>query len=218
MKNYIIAIDGPAASGKSTIAKIVADKLNISYIDSGAMFRTVAFYMLNNNIDIKNKNEVVKNLKNIQLEILNNKLFLNGIYIAEEIRQNIISQAASDIAVIKEVRDFLLNFQRKLANNTSIIMDGRDIGTVVFPHSDYKFFLIASSEERARRRYNELNERGEKDIDLDKILEEIRHRDLVDSTREHSPLIKAKDAIEIDTTNMSIDEVVDVIINKVKGD
>lgn len=218
MKNYIIAIDGPAASGKSTIAKIVADKLNISYIDSGAMFRTVAFYMLNNNIDIKNKNEVVKNLKNIQLEILNNKLFLNGIYIAEEIRQNIISQAASDIAVIKEVRDFLLNFQRKLANNTSIIMDGRDIGTVVFPHSDYKFFLIASSEERARRRYNELNERGEKDIDLDKILEEIRHRDLVDSTREHSPLIKAKDAIEIDTTNMSINEVVDVIINKVKGD
>lgn len=217
-QNYIITIDGPAASGKSTIAKKVANILDINYIDSGAMFRAVTLYMLDKGVDPKDKDKVVSNLRNIELDIADNHLILNGVNVEKSIRENRINQNVSNIAEIKEVRELLLNFQRKIARNINVIMDGRDIGSKVFPDANYKFFLTATPEIRADRRYKELIQRGEDSVTYEQILREVRTRDYIDSNREHSPLIKAQDALEIDTTTLSIDEVVNNIVKIIKGD
>lgn len=217
-QNYIITIDGPAASGKSTIAKKVANILDINYIDSGAMFRAVTLYMLDKGVDPKDKDKVVSNLRNIELDIVDNHLILNGVNVEKSIRENRINQNVSNIAEIKEVRELLLNFQREIARNINVIMDGRDIGSKVFPDANYKFFLTATPEIRADRRYKELIQRGEDSVTYEQILREVRTRDYIDSNREHSPLIKAQDALEIDTTTLSIDEVVNNIVKIIKGD
>ncbi|MDR7869982.1 MAG: (d)CMP kinase [Tissierellaceae bacterium] len=215
--NYSIAIDGPSASGKSTIAQSVSKKLNIEYIDTGAMYRAITYKVLKNNIDPLNEQSIINVLKITDIDFINNSIYLDGIKVDNEIRENIVSNNVSYIAKIKEVREELVRYQRNMAKSKSVIMDGRDIGTVVLPNADYKFFLTASVEERASRRYKELLDRGEKHISLDSIIIDIVKRDEIDSNREISPLVQAKDAYLLDTTNKSIDESVDYIISIVTG-
>ena len=212
--NFIVTIDGPAASGKSTVAKKVAELLNINYIDSGAMFRAITLFMLDNNIDIMDQSKVVENLNKLSLNMIDNKLFLNDTEVGDRIRENRINQNVSHIAVIKEVREYLLNFQRNLGKDISIIMDGRDIGSKVFPNAKYKFYLTATPEERANRRFDELKDK-DSNISLDQILREIKERDHIDTTRKLNPLVCPKDAIKIDTTNKDIDNIVNLIVENI---
>ncbi len=215
-KTFTIAIDGPAASGKSTIAKKIAEKLNIEYIDSGAMFRAVTLYLLENKTSVEEA-DFDKIFKSLELDFKNRRMYMNSKDVEDKIRDNNISKNVSDVALNKAVRCELLEIQRKLGKNKSIIMDGRDIGTTVFPDARYKFFLTASVEERARRRYSELKNKGQ-DVDYASIVEELKTRDHIDSTREISPLKMADDAIKIDTSLMTIDEVVDAIIDHIEED
>jgi len=205
----IIALDGPAGSGKSTIAKIVAKKLEISYLDTGAMYRMVTLYCLENKIDVHNQEEVSNHLENINLEIKGRKFFLNNKDVSKDIRSKVVNDNVSYIASIKEVRIFLVDMQRKIGESEDCILDGRDIGTVVFPNADYKFFLNATPEERAKRRFKENS-----GVSFEEVLNNIKERDHIDSTRKESPLKKAEDAIEIDTTSLNLEEVKEVIINK----
>lgn len=214
MKDILkIAIDGPAGAGKSTVAKKIAEKLNINYIDTGAMYRALTLKLLMNNIDINNKASVVNILKDTSIDFNKGHIFLDNKIVDKQIRNNSINKNVSNVAKIKEVRDALVKIQREIANNKSVIMDGRDIGTIVLPDANYKFYITASVDERAKRRYKELIEKGEKNITLDKIKEEIIKRDKIDSTREFAPLVQSNDAIEIDTTNMDIDETVQFILS-----
>lgn len=207
MRNLIIAVDGPAGSGKSTVSRILAKKLNIVYIDTGAMYRALTLKILRNGINIYDKFEISKILQNTLIDFRNNHIFLDGEEVDEEIRRNEISTNVSDVAKIKEVRERLVEIQRNISDNKSVVMDGRDIGSFVLPNAKFKFYITASIEERGRRRYKELLEKGY-NADIDKIIEEIRERDRIDSTREFAPLTKCEDAFEIDTTNKTIDEVV----------
>ncbi len=211
----IIAIDGPAGSGKSTISKLIANDLGISYLDTGAMFRIVTLYFLENDLDI-NKDVNIDYLKeNISIDIKENNFYLNGKNVSKEIRDNEVTKKVSYIAALKSVRDFLLFEQRNISNNRDIILDGRDIGTVVFPNSEVKIFLTASAQKRAKRRV-EQNLSLNIDSNYEEILEDIIKRDELDSTRKISPLKKAEDAIEVDTTEASIQEVKNKIINIIK--
>ncbi|MDR3258220.1 MAG: (d)CMP kinase [Fusobacteriaceae bacterium] len=210
MENFVVAIDGPAGSGKSTIAKIIANRYNFIYLDTGAMYRMVAYYFIENNIDLKDEKNIQKLIENIELDVENNKFFLNGEDVSEKIRTPKVNSIVSSVSAIKKIRIKLVEQQRKIGFNKKIILDGRDIGTVVFPNADIKIFLIASPEERANRRYKEYIEKGIKE-DYQKVFEDIKKRDYLDSTREESPLVKANDAIEIDTSSMTIDEVVENI-------
>jgi CMP/dCMP kinase len=224
LKNKIIAIDGPAASGKSTVAKIIAGKLGYLYIDSGAMFRVVAFLWLeylnshsvnvdktNNNFNEKILKGILDNLE-IDLQDNSNKVLVGSRDLSNVIRTNIISQHVSYIASFGQVRSKLLILQRNLAKKNNVIMDGRDIGTVVFPDASTKIFLTASPEIRAKRRFQELSARGET-VNLDELIEEIKERDKLDSTRDIAPLKKADTAYEINTDNLSIEQVADKIID-----
>lgn len=211
MGNFAIAIDGPAGSGKSTIAKKLSEILNIDYIDTGAMYRAFALKIHYSNIDINNKSELNKVLNSTEIDYKNNHIYLDGRIVDDEIRKNEISASASNIAKLYEVREKLVEIQRNISNGRSIIMDGRDIGSVVLPDAEYKFYITASIEERGKRRYKELIEKGY-DADLDKIIKDIEIRDSNDSTRKHAPLVKCKDAIEVDTTNKTIDEVISEIL------
>ncbi len=205
-----IAIDGPAGSGKSTIAKQIAKNLNITYIDTGAMYRAITLYCLNNKISENNLEMIENALKNIDLEFINNVIFINKVDVSSEIRSPLVTNNVSNYAKIVIIREFLQKKQKMIAESQSIIMDGRDIGTVVLKDADIKIFLTASVEERARRRLKDLSNEGY-DVDKNLLTEEIRRRDEIDSTRTHSPLKKAKDAIEIDTSNMTIEEVISTI-------
>ena len=213
----VIAIDGPAGAGKSTIAKNVSEILNIEYIDTGAMYRALTLKILNNGIDIKDKDAILKLVQSTSIRFKNNKIYLDGVVVDKEIRKNIVSNNVSNVAKIKEVREQLVAMQRELAKDSSIIMDGRDIGTVVLPDADFKFFIVASVEERAKRRYIELMDKGEKDISYERILNEIKRRDTIDSTREIAPLKKASDAYEVDTSNQTIEESIREVINIIEG-
>lgn len=202
----IIAIDGPSGSGKSSIAKKIADKLNIQHLDTGAMYRLLALKL------IKENKEFEKSfLNNFNISIKGDKFYLDNIDVSEEIRENKVSKKASDISKIKEVREYMVSLQRKIAGQQDIILDGRDIGTVVFPNAEIKIFLTASLEQRAKRRYLEDNS-----ISYEKILYDMKKRDEQDSTRKNSPLKVADDAIILDTTYMSIDEVTEKIIEVVE--
>lgn len=216
-KRLIIAVDGPAGAGKSTIAKIVAQRLNIEYIDTGAMYRALTLKILRSNIDINNKEEILKIMETTTIQFINNHIYLDGTRVDKEIRENIINKNVSFIARIEEVRLMMIKLQQKLAESTNIIMDGRDIGTVVLPNANFKFFITASVEERAMRRFKELAEKGNKNITYEQVLEEIKTRDRIDSTREIAPLKKSPDAYEIDTTNKTIEECVNEIINIIEG-
>lgn len=206
----IIAVDGPAGAGKSTVAKIVAKKLNINYLDTGAIYRAVTYKCLVNNIDINDEVSVINIAKNSIIDFKDNNIYLDGKILADEIRTMEVSNNVSNVAKIKEVRYLMVDIQREIGKRSSVILDGRDIGSYVFPNADYKFYLVATPEERGLRRYKELTEKGY-DVNLDEIIKDIIKRDEIDSNREFAPLVKSDDAIEIDTTGKSIDEVVDLI-------
>ena len=215
MNNIIVAIDGPAGSGKSTIAKLIAKKFNFTYIDTGAMYRMITLYLLENNIDLDDLKEIEKVLKNINLDMQGNKFYLNDVDVSTKIREKRINENVSKVASIKIVRDNLVNLQRKISNNKNVILDGRDIGTVVFPNAKVKIFLVATAEERARRRYNEFLEK-KVEITYDEVLKSLKERDYIDSTRKESPLKKADDAIELDTTNLTIEDVINFISKEIE--
>ena len=215
----IIAIDGPAASGKSTSAKLLAKELGYLYLDTGAMYRCIAFSILENKIDISNQGSLTKFLKNFEIDLkkTNNNLsfFVNGKNVTNKIRKSDVSQKVSEVSAIPIIREYMVRIQRSFTKNNSCVMEGRDIGTVVFPNAEFKFFFIASDEVRAKRRQLELESYGEKKS-LVNLMHEIKKRDKFDSERGHSPLRKAFNAIEVDTTNMTIDEQVNFMLRKIK--
>lgn len=218
-KNISVAIDGPSAAGKSTIAKMVAKKENFIYIDTGAMYRCVAYYCLTQKIDLNDEKAVEQAIEHIQIRLTSdNKVYLNDEDVSNQIRQDQVSLGASCVSKYQAVRSFLVDEQRKMAKAGNVILDGRDIGTVVLPNADLKIYQIASVETRAKRRYLENLERG-LDADLETIKKEIEQRDYQDMHRAISPLKKADDAIELDTSNMTLEEVVDqvlTLINKTR--
>lgn len=214
MKVINVAIDGPAGAGKSTIAKKIAKELNYIYVDTGALYRAIAFFSLKNNANTKMEDEISLLLPKINLEIkfINNeqRVFLNGEDVSDLIRTPEISMGASNVSAHPSVRKFLLDLQKKIASENNIIMDGRDIGTVILPNADLKIFLTADAKERAKRRYDELTAKSMQ-VDYEIILKEIIERDENDSNRAVAPLKCADDAVKIDSTKMSILEVVDTI-------
>lgn len=216
-KNITIAIDGPAGAGKSTIAKKIAEALSIEYVDTGAMYRALTLKVLRLGINPLSTNNVIDTLNSTSIDFKNNHIYLDGIQVDKEIRDNVINKNVSFIAQIKEVREGMVKIQQELAKTKSIIMDGRDIGTVVLPNADFKFFLTASVEERAVRRYKELLEKEEKEISYEQVKLDIENRDKIDSTRENSPLVESEDAYKLDTTNKTIEESVEEVISIVKG-
>ena len=210
----IIAIDGPAGSGKSTIAKLIAEDLGLVYLDTGAMYRLVTLKALNDGI-LGNLDKIIKMLDNLNIDIKENGFYLDDIDVSEEIRKPIVSENVSDIAAIREVREKMVDLQRKFSESKNVILDGRDIGTVVFPNADVKIFLVADAKERANRRYKELVAKGE-NVRIEEIYENILKRDEIDSTRKESPLKKADNAIEVDTTSKNIEEVKNEILNIIR--
>jgi cytidylate kinase len=216
-----IAIDGYSACGKSTTAKEVARILGYRYIDSGAMYRAVTLYFLDNHISLSNPKEVAKALQNIRIAFhVNSKgiteTYLNGLNVEKDIRKMKVSENVSPVSAIKEVRVAMVEQQRKMGKEKGIVMDGRDIGTVVFPNAELKFFMTADMLVRAYRRQKELLD-NDKLVDLDTVLENIMQRDKIDTTREESPLRQATDAIVIDTTHITIDEQVDEVVRQALG-
>lgn len=214
----IIAIDGPAGSGKSTIAKLIAKDIGLVYLDTGAMYRLVTLKALNEGIlgngKLSDLGKIKKLLDNLNIDIKENSFYLDDVDVSEEIRKPIISENVSDIAAIREVREKMVDLQRKFSKSKNVILDGRDIGTVVFPNADLKIFLVADAKERAKRRYKELVEKGE-NVEIEEIYDNILKRDKIDSTRKESPLKKAKDAVEVDTTFKSIKEVKNEILKMI---
>ena len=215
MKNLIVAIDGPAGSGKSTIAKLLAKKYDLTYIDTGAMYRMITLYLLENNIDISDLKEVERVLNTVNLDMQGDKFYLDNVDVSTKIREKRINDNVSKVASIKIVRINLVDLQRKISNNKDVILDGRDVGTVIFPNAQVKIFLIASPEERARRRYNEFLEK-KTEITYDEVLKSIKERDHIDSTRDESPFVKADDAIELDSTNLTIEDVINFISKEIE--
>ncbi len=209
-KLITVAIDGPAGAGKSTIAKIIGEKFNLMYINTGSMYRAVTLKALENNISAEEVDKLLVIIDGMDMHFENDELILNGENINSLITMPNISKNVSAYASIREVRERLVNLMRKMALKYSVIMDGRDIGTVVLKDANFKFFLTASPEERADRRYKELMGKGV-EVNYDEILQDIIKRDYLDSNREVDPLRKAEDAIEIDTTGIGIMRVVEKI-------
>lgn len=220
MKKIAIAIDGPSGAGKSSIAKALSKRLNIVYVDTGAIYRTVGLYMYRHNIESKDAERIISALSNITIKLAyidgTQHIFLNDEDVSGLIRTEIISRYASDVSAIPQVRAFLLSLQRDMAEKNSVIMDGRDIGTVVLPNAEVKIFLTASAEVRARRRYKELIEKGENVI-FEDVLSAIITRDKNDSSRATAPLKAADDAIVVDNSNINAEETLKIIIDIIKS-
>lgn len=210
-----IAVDGPSGAGKSTIAKLVANKLNIEYIDTGAMYRALGLKALREELDFSDLYQVENLLERTEIDIEKGRIILDGEDVTDLIRTNQVSKAASDISAIAIVREKLVKMQQALGNAKSVIMDGRDIGTVVLKDSKNKFYLTADDRIRGMRRYEELKAKGDM-VPFEEVLEQIRKRDYNDMNRAVTPLKKAEDAIEIDSSNMSIGEVVEYICLNLK--
>jgi len=215
----IIAIDGPAGAGKSTVARIIAQKLGFLYIDTGAMYRALTLKALERKINVNDIAALIEMARSTNIDLTNNpdsslKILLDGRDVSSPIRQPRITRLVSDIAKIKGVREIMLGLQRKFGKLRDSVLDGRDIGTVVFPDADKKFYIDAEFSVRVRRRYKELKELNQ-DVTLKDIEKDLRNRDNIDSTREFAPLKKADDAIYIDTTNMAIEEVVQTILEHI---
>lgn len=214
-----VAIDGPAGAGKSSVAKIVSKKLNYIYVDTGALYRSVGLYCILNGFDTKNTELVIKSLLNIKIRLsfINGEqhVFLNDNDVSEDIRTPEASMAASDVSSVPEVRKYLFNLQKDIAEQNDCVMDGRDIGTVVLPNAQIKIFLTASPESRANRRFKELIEKGI-DASFDEILDDINKRDYQDSHREIAPLKPAEDAIYFDNSNYNLEESAQYIINIIR--
>ncbi|MBC8535526.1 (d)CMP kinase [Feifania hominis] len=214
-----IAIDGPSGAGKSTIAKLVAADLHFTYIDTGAIYRAIGLFARRCGADPTDGEKVTALLPRIQIALRHEdgaqRVYLNGEDVSQEIREHEISKYASSVSAIPEVRQFLLALQRDIAARQDVIMDGRDIGTVVLPHADIKIFLTASTEDRARRRFEELRQRGQS-VDFDQILRDIAERDYNDSHRAVAPLRAAEDAVVIDTTGNELEKSVAIIKKTIK--
>ncbi len=220
MSTINIAIDGPAGAGKSTAAKNISNILGIIYLDTGAMYRTVALKAIRLGVDTKDEaslEELVKNI-DIRVEYINNEqhIYLDGEDVSGLIRTPEVSIGASDVAVMPTVRIKLVELQRKIADQNNVVMDGRDIGTYVLPRAKYKFYVTASIQERAKRRYNELLGKGAQNVSLEEVAKDISYRDRNDSSRAFAPLSKAADAVEIDTTGLSPKEVTELILSHLK--
>ena len=211
-----VAIDGPAGAGKSTIAKLVGKEFNLMYINTGAMYRAVSLVAKENNVEPAEVDKLVELIDTMEMHFEKDDLFLNGVNVQEQITMPEISSIVSNFASIPEVRSKLVKLQRDMSEKFDVIMDGRDIGTVVLKNAPFKFFLTASAEERARRRFNELINRGI-EVNYDTLLSDIIKRDYIDSNREVDPLRMADDAIEIDSSNLSIEEVTETICNYIKN-
>ncbi|MGY0012227.1 (d)CMP kinase [Bacillus anthracis] len=219
-KRISIAIDGPANAGKSTVAKVVAKKLSYVYIDTGAMYRTITYAALEQKVDIENEEQLMEVVKNVKIEFQQGEntqlVFLNGQDVSEVIRTPEVTNRVSIVAKHRLVREEMVRRQQELAEKGGVVMDGRDIGTHVLPDAEVKIFMLASVEERAERRHLENMNKGF-DSNLEQLKEEIAQRDKLDSEREVSPLKKADDALELDTTSLSIEEVVQKIMGIVSG-
>lgn len=212
---FVVAIDGPAGSGKGTITKIVSEKRNLVSIDTGAMYRCVALDCLNNGVGLEDLEGIEKILEKIQIELKKidgvQKVFLNGEDVSKEIRETRVDNVVAKFAAIKQIRDKVTPMQREMGKTQNIIMEGRDIGTVVFPNADVKIFLDCSVEERANRRYKQNLEKGIQ-MTYEEVLENIKERNRLETERDIAPFVKPEDAITIDSTNMSIDEVVEACL------
>ncbi|MGX7111480.1 (d)CMP kinase [Gemella cuniculi] len=220
MKYISVAVDGPAGSGKSTITKMVAEKLGYNYVDTGAMYRALTYNFLNNNLKELDEKKITTLLESVDFEVkFDNKrqyVFVNKEDVSDKIRTAQVSKYTSLFAKSPAVREFLIDTQRNLANSNNIIMDGRDIASVVLPNADVKIFLTASVEERARRRVLDFEKQGLVNIDFEKVKEDIKARDWQDENRDIAPLVKVESAVLIDTTNLTIDEVVNNMTNIIK--
>jgi len=209
MKHWSVAVDGPSGAGKSTIAQALAKELGFIHVDTGAIYRAVGLYMLEQGIGTQDEAAVSRALPGVGIEIRHEggaqRILLNGKDVSEAIRRPEVSKAASDVSAMPPVRTYLLDMQRALAKNNNVIMDGRDIGTVVLPDADVKIFLSASSEERARRRFEELLAKGDTSV-YEQVLNDMQRRDANDSTREASPLRMADDAVAVDTTGNTLEQ------------
>jgi len=215
----IIAIDGPAGAGKSTVAKILARQLGFLYIDTGAMYRALTLKAIETKTDPKNIHAIIDLAKTTTIDLINDpsgalKVVLDGIDVSLQIREPRITKLVSDISRIKGVREVMLELQRRLGNSKDSVLDGRDIGTIVFPDADIKFFIDADSSERANRRFKELIELGQ-NVTIEDVEADLNNRDRIDSTREFAPLRKADDAIYVDTTKLTIKEVVTRLLAKI---
>ncbi len=221
----IIAIDGPAASGKSTVAKEIAKRLKISYLDTGAMYRALTWKALQTKVDLSDEMAFAKLANDAKISFseslidgrLHIKTYLNDIDVTKEIRLPRVSNSVSIVAKVPAVRKAMVKIQRELAVGKDVVAEGRDIGTCVFPEAEHKFFLFASTEERARRRCVELKDKGH-DIKVSSLEKEIISRDTIDSTRPNSPLVKARDAHVIDTTEKNAEEVIEEVLHVIKGE
>ena len=216
----MIAIDGYSSCGKSTLAKALAKKLGFIYIDSGAMYRAITLYFLRNNVDFENHDAVVDALQHIELNFhskdYESHITLNGEEVSDEIRLMPVSEAVSPVSAIKEVRKEMVKQQQRMGKSKNIVMDGRDIGTAVFPDAQVKFFMTADPKIRAERRYNEMLAKGDTTITLEEVFENIAHRDYADTTREESPLTRAEDAIILDNTDITEEEQLALALEKVE--
>jgi len=216
--NIVIAIDGYSSCGKSTLAKALAQKLHFIYVDSGSMYRAVTLYFLRNQVDLSNHEQVAEALKNIHLNFhsrdYQTHITLNDEEVSDEIRQMPVSDNVSAVSAIRQVRKEMVNQQQRMGKSKNIVMDGRDIGTTVFPNAQVKFFMTADPSVRAERRYKELHEKNP-DITLEEVFENIAHRDYQDTTRAESPLIRAKDAIVLDNTNLTPEEQLQFALDKI---
>ncbi len=216
MDKNIVAIDGPSGTGKSTTARILAEKLNFMYIDSGAMYRAITFELLTKDVKPNDLKKIIELTKNAQITFEGDEFFLNGINITKQIRTLEVTNKVSNVSAIKELRKILVEKQRVYAKENDVVMDGRDIGTIVFPEAKFKFFLVCDLKVRAARRRQDFMDSGYK-IPVDKIMIELKKRDEIDTSRKESPLRKAKDAIEVNTTNMIIEEQVNFLYRKIIG-
>ena len=214
----IVAIDGPAGSGKGTIASILSEKLNLVNIDAGATYRCLALECLNNNLTLDDKEEIINLSKNIDIKFdLDKKVYLNNVDVTKEIRSSEVTKFSSPMSAIVEVRKNMVDLQRRLASNNSVVMEGRDITTIVFPNADYKFYLDASLEERAKRRY-EQNKKNNINTTLEEVYEDIKTRDYNDTHKEVGSLTRTDDQIYIDSSNLSIQEVANKMIKIIRGE
>lgn len=220
MKKIVVAIDGHSSCGKSTTAKLVAKELGYAYIDTGAMYRAVTLYFLEHYIDFTNPKKISQALQQIQITFernnrtQRNEVFLNGLNVEDEIRKMYISDKVSEVSVITEVRHCMVRQQQRMGKKRGVVMDGRDIGTTVFPDAEVKVFMTADVYTRAKRRQQELLEKKQL-VPIDDIIQNLQKRDLIDSTRKESPLVQAEDAAVLDTTYITIDEQVDFVMNQV---
>ncbi|MFW6280977.1 MAG: (d)CMP kinase [Halanaerobium sp.] len=215
--NDVIAIDGPGGAGKSTIAALLAEELGYLHLDTGAMYRAVTFAALEKNIDFNDSESLTKVAENINIDFNQaGEIFIDGRNISQEIRTQKVNEYVSETASVKEIREIMVKKQKKIAEENKIVMDGRDITTVVLPDAKYKFYLTASIEERARRRYKEMKSKNIS-VDIEEIKNNIKERDKKDSQREHSPLKKADDAVLIDSTDLSIEEVIEKMKKIIKS-